>query len=195
MDVRTFSTLFPKLYHLTFAANLPSIERYGLHSAASLADLYNFDETEREATIIQRRRCIQTLHGVSIRDQQAASEKKMKSCLVGITIPEWLGLLNSKIFLFVEEEKALRLAEIYAEYTNTLLEVDTAQLLATHAQHATLSRIASGSFTNPRPRGLNSFIPLSDYVYNKKRDTPAELTVDAPIPNILEIATIISASA
>ena len=196
MDVRTFTTLFPKLYHLTFASNLDGIQQQGLHSTASLADLYKFDEIEREATLIQRRRCIQTLHGISLRDQHAASEKKMKSCLVGITIPEWLTLLNSKIFLFVEKEKALRLAEVYAEYPNVLLEVDTAQLLATHAANATLCRINSGSFLyNPRPRGRNSFIPLNEYVYRKKRDTPAELTVDAPIPNILEIATVTSVAA
>jgi hypothetical protein len=196
MEHSNFVDLFPKLYHLTFAANLPGIRAHGLHSAASLADLHAFDDTEREATLIQRRRCIQNLQGISLRDQHAASEKKMKSCLVGITIPEWLTLLNSKIFLFVEKEKALRLAEVYAEYPNVLLEVDTAQLLATHAANATLCRINSGSFLyNPRPRGRNSFIPLNEYVYRKKRDTPAELTVDAPIPNILEIATVTSVAA
>jgi hypothetical protein len=189
MDARTFSTLFPKLYHLTFASNLAGIAQHGLHSANSLGTLHCFDDSEREATLILRRRCIQTLHGVSLRDQHAAPERKMKSCLVGITIPEWLALLNSKIFFFVEREKALRFAETYAEYPNALLEVDTTQLLATHAEHITLSRIPTGSFTNPRPRGRASFIPLDEYVYRKKRDTPAELTVDASIPDIMQIAT------
>ena len=30
----------------------------------------------------------------------------MKSCLVGITVPEWITLLNSKIFFFVSKQKA-----------------------------------------------------------------------------------------
>jgi hypothetical protein len=191
MDVRTFTKLFPSLYHLTFAANLPGIRAHGLHSAISLADLHAFDATERETTLTLRRRCIQTLHGVSLRDQHAANEKKMKSCLTGITIPDWLTLLNSKMFFFVEKEKALRLAETYATYANVLLEIDTTALLATHAGNITLSRINTGSFLhNPRPRGRASFIPLDEYIYHKRRDTPAELTLDVPIPNVLSIATL-----
>jgi len=191
MESRAFAQLFPRLYHLTFASNLPGIEQHGLHSANSLADLHAFAPDEREASIVLRRRCIQNLHGISLRDQHAASEKKMKSCLVGITIPDWLTLLNSKIFFFVEKEKALRLAEVYASYSNILLEVDTTALLATHASHITLSRINTGSFIhNPRPRGRSSFIPLDEFVYRKSRDTPAEFTLDAPILNILEIATV-----
>ena len=192
MESSTFTTLFPKLYHLTFAANLPSIREHGLHSASSLAGLLAFDPEEREASIVQRRRCIQTFHGASLRDQHAANEKRMRSCLVGVTIPEWLALLNAKIFLFVEREKALRLAQTYASYANILFEIETAALLATHTRHVTLSRINTGSFIhNPRPRGRASFIPLDEFVYRKMRDTPAELTLDAPIPNILDIATVV----
>jgi len=133
MDVSTFTKQFPTLYHLTFASNLEGIRKHGLLSANALADLHAFSPEEREATLLTRRRCNQDLHGVTLRDQQAAPEAKMKSCLVKITIPEWLSLLNSKIFFFLSKEKALRFAETYAGYDNILLEVDTAALLAAHA--------------------------------------------------------------
>jgi hypothetical protein len=63
--------------------------------------------------------------------------------------------------------------------------------LATHAESASLCRINSGSFLyNPRPRGRTSFIPLQVYSYKNKRDTPVELSIEAPIPEILSISSI-----
>ena len=191
MTPTQFSKLYPKLYHLTFASNLEGIRANGLQSAAALADLHAFDPSEREATLDKRRLCIQTLHGVTLRDQHTAPDAKMKSCLVKITIPEWFALLNSKTFFFLSRDKALRLAETYSAYENLLLEVDTAKLLATHARHTTLCRINPGGFLyNPRPRGRASFIPLADFAYKNKRDTPAELTIDTPIPNILDFSVL-----
>ena len=137
-----------------------------------------------------RRRCIQNIRGVSIRDQSPASESKMKSCLVGVTASDWLTLLNGKIFFFLEEAKAMRLAETYSSYANTLLEVETAALLARYREQTTLCRINSGAFLyNPRPRGRDSFIPLATYIFRNKRDTPAELTVDCAIPDLVEMST------
>jgi hypothetical protein len=189
MDVSTFTRHFPRLYHLTFATNLPGLLQHGLISAAALADLHAFTPEERETTLIARRRCIQNLHGLTLRDQLSAPESKMKSCLVKITIPEWLALLNQKTFFFLSRDKADRFAESYADYQNVLLETDTAALLATHAEQVTLCRIHSGSFLyNPRPRGRDSFIPLATYTFKSRRDTPAELTVDTPIPNFLQIS-------
>jgi hypothetical protein len=94
------------------------------------------------------------------------------------------GASQLKIFLFLSVERANRFAESYPGYENTLLTVDTAALLATHAVHAHLCKLSSGDFLhNPRPRGRSSFIPLADYAYKNKRDTPAELTVDTPVPS------------
>jgi hypothetical protein len=191
MDVGSFAKHFPRLYHLTFASNLPSIREHCLLSPQALAHRYSFSPEESTAILESRRRCIQQLHGVTIRDQRAAQEWRMRSCLVGITAAEWITLLNSKIFFFVSRQKADVFAESYAAYDNLLIEVDTAALLATYAEHASLCRINSGSFLyNPRPRGRASFIPLDAYSYKNKRDTPAELSIDLPIPEILRISNI-----
>ncbi len=196
MDANVFAHKFPRLYHLTFAANLPSIRTHGLLSAAALADAYNFSPEDRQSVLHQRRVCIQDLHGISIRDQLPAPESRMKTCLVNISIPEWLTLLNSKIFFFLSREKATRLLAAYTDYDNLLLEVDTAALLATHATHAFVSRINTGAFIyKPVPRGRASFIPLAQYEPRRKNDTPAELTIDQPIPNLLDYATAISTTA
>ena len=161
MDIKHFVTLFPKLYHLTFASNLDSIRTHGLQSASALADLHEFDAAEREATLDLRRLCIQSLHGVTLRDQHAAPEAKMKSCLVNVTPAEWLTLLNGKIFFFLSRERAMRLAEAYEAYKSLLLEVDSAALLAIHFKETSLCRINSGSFLfKAVPRGRASFIPL-----------------------------------
>jgi len=187
MDASTFARHFPRLYHLTFASNLPGIRANGLLSTEALAD--RFSPEDKVAALNRRRRCIQQVEGVTLRDQHAAVEAKMKSCLVGVTIPEWFTLLNGKIFFFVSKQKVDVLANAYASYSNVLLEIDTAELLATHTEHASLCRINSGSFLyNPRPRGRASFIPLAAYTYKNKRDTPAELTMDRPIPEILRMS-------
>jgi hypothetical protein len=158
-----------------------------------LADIYQLTKEEREACVEKRRLCNQDIHGISLRDQGPAHESKMKTCLVNISIPEWLALLNSKIFFFVEEHKASRFAETYGSYRNILLETDTSELLRTHAAGVTLCRINAGAFLyNPRPRGLHSFIPLQEYKYKNKRDTPAELTISDAIPTILNLSRIIS---
>ena len=190
MQPDEFSRLFPRLYHLTFASNLESLRTHGLHSSASLADLYQFSPEERDACLTQRRRCLQDLHGVTLRDQLTAPESKMKTCLVGVSIPDWLALLNSKIFFSVTRDRVDRLLAHYAAYPNLLLTVDTAALLCRYSAHTSLCRFNSGSFLFvPTPRGRDSFIPFSSFHYVKKRNTPAELTVDTPIPDIFDFAT------
>jgi hypothetical protein len=105
MDVSTFARHFPQLYHLTFTSNLPSIREHGLLSPQALADRYSFSPEESTVVLDHRRRCIQQLHGITLRDQLAAQESKMKSCLVGITVPEWITLLNSKIFFLSQSRR------------------------------------------------------------------------------------------
>ena len=192
MQPTAFAQRFPKLYHLTFATNLPSIQQHGLLSATALADTYTFTPEEREACIDRRRLCNQDLHGITLRDQQAAPESKMKTCLVGISIPDWLALLNSKVFFFLELKKAQRMAETYAAYQNILLEVDTKALLDRHAAESFLCRFNSGSFQfKPTPRGRASFIPMAEFELRKK-SAPTELSINSPIPAIMDFATLIS---
>lgn len=192
MTPKAFAQKHPTLYHLTFTTNLPSIRTHGLLSVAALADTLAFTEEERQASLNQRRLCIQQIGTAAIRDQHTAPESKMKTCLVKITIPDWLALLNSKTFFFLAPDKAARLQSAYADYDNTLLAVDTATLLSTHAPAASVCRINSGSFLwKPVPRGRDSFIPLAQYEPKRKSDVPAELTVDTPIPNLMDFSKII----
>ncbi len=59
MDIGTFIQRFPKLYHVTFAVNLPGIEEHGLRSTEALAELDYFTPEEQDAALHTRRRCIQ----------------------------------------------------------------------------------------------------------------------------------------
>lgn len=193
MEASNFARQFPKLYHLTFASNLESIREHGLMSAAALADRYGFTPEEREACIARRRLCNQELHGITLRDQHAAQESKMKTCLVGVSIPDWLALLNSRVFFFVELKKAQRMADTYAAYPNLLLEVDTKALLERHAKASFVCRFNSGSFLfKPTPRGRASYIPMADFELRKK-SIPAELTVNEAILNILAFSEVVPA--
>jgi len=157
-----------------------------------LADLYSFTPEEREACIEKRRLCNQDLHGITLRDQQASPESKMKTCLVGVSIPDWLALLNAKVFFFLELKKAQRMAETYAAYQNILLEVDTKTLLERHVAESFVCRFNSGSFQfKPTPRGRASFIPMAEFELRKK-SAPTELTINVPVPGIMDFSTLIS---
>ena len=194
MDVSHFTRLFPTLYHLTFAANLEGLRTHGLHSTASLAELHQLLPAERQGTVLERRRAIQTFTSTqgsaTLRDQHTATEALMKSCLVQVSIPDWLALLNAKVFFFLELERMQRMKQSYADYPQLLLRTDSRALLERYAEHVSLSRINTGSFIRrPTPRGRNSFIPLADYAFKKKRDTPAELTLDCALPDVLAMST------
>jgi hypothetical protein len=121
MEASAFTRLFPHLYHVTFATNLPGIRRHGLLGTRDLAALFALTPDEHLA-VFSRRRCIQSLHGIDIRDQGPMHESKMKSCLVGISIPDWLDLINSRIFFFLSEDKARAFTARYADYQNILFQ-------------------------------------------------------------------------
>ena len=192
MEASDFAKRFPKLYHLTFASNLSSIQEHGLVSSTALADRYAFTDAEREACLTRRRLCNQELYGVTLRDQHAAAESKMKTCLVGVSIPDWLALLNSKVFFYMELKKAQRMAETYAAYKNILLEVDTMALLERHAKASFVCRFNSGSFLfKPTPRGRASYIPMAEFELRKK-SVPAELTVDEAVPGVMEFSSAVA---
>jgi len=124
------------------------------------------------------------VHGrVVIRDQKPLSETKLAKCLRdGLTVQEWLRLLNGKVFFWVDERRleGLRQARAYRSKRQLVLTVDTSALLERHAERITLSNMNTGT-TSPfaHPRGVSTFSSLDG-----SRRRVVELAVERGVPDI-----------
>ncbi len=193
-----FAARFPRLFHMAEADAWLSIRRHGLLSTTALLDLYGVQGPAREA--IERRRrgdfipVEHPVHGRAlIRDQRPMTDESLAPVLRdGLTPADWYALLNARVFFWVEEERLQKLLGTYRHRRNVVLVLDTARVLADHAERITLSGINSGySRRYAQPRGRETFRRLTDYpawrvgVDGKRTRQPvAECAVDHALPEV-----------
>jgi hypothetical protein len=154
-----------------------SIRKHGLLSTTALLDLFEINDDLRRSLESQHRpnsvKITHREHGEAvIRDQKPLREGPLAKCLVGMTPKQWYRTLNSYVFFWVTEArlKTLLEAKAYRGKTHTVIAVDTARLLKTNARAVRLSPINSGStIYNPRPRGADTFQPISKYPFEERR--------------------------
>ncbi len=190
----------PVLYHATLDGSWPMIARYGLLSTSALLDKFEVAGPARAAIEDQRRPAIVTLahpaHGAAnIRDQHPMDDAGLRRCLTGGMQPfDWYRLLNGKVFFWLSRARLERLlsARAYRDLSHDVLELDTASLIAAHADAITLCPINSGtSFRKAAPRGPESFLSLNDYPYAAWRrrrargERAVELTVAYHVPDAM----------
>jgi hypothetical protein len=177
----------------------PSIEKHGLLSTSALLDLFEVRGAARKAIESCHRPHSVTLehprYGTAvIRDQKPMSEGALRKCLVGGLQPaDWYRLLNRHVFFWLSRERLDRLlgARAYRSQRHTILEVDTAPLIAERAELVMLTPINTGStIFKPQKRGPETFLSISRYPYEswrKKRgpkNAVVELAVASGVPNI-----------
>lgn len=170
-------TLYPSLYHMAADAAWPLILRHGLLSTSAVLDLVGLSGESRRRLEEERRPESVTLQMGSgdrfvLRDQKPLNPGKLERCLVGMTVPEWLRLLNGKVFFWPTRRRCEQLlaARAYRGRAHTVIEVDTARLLDGHAPGVTLSPINAGAVLyNPPQRGAFTFVPLADVPFEEWR--------------------------
>lgn len=201
MDASDIAKHYPVLFHMAEEGSWESIQRHGLLSTASLLDLFEADDAARDGVLRQRRPESVLLehptHGSAVvRDQIPLSEKALAKCLTDMSLEEWLAVLNSRVFFWLDEPhlETLLGAKAYRDGAHDVIQVETAKLLELHESRITLSPINSGStIYNARPRGSNTFLPIADYPFEERRrargrDAIIELAVDSGVPDITEVA-------
>jgi len=180
------------------ANSWPSIRKHGLLSTTALLDLFEINGDLRRSLESQHRpnsvKITHPTHGEAvIRDQKPLREGPLAKCLVDMTPKQWYRTLNSYVFFWVTEArlKSLLEAKAYRGKTHTIIAVDTARLLEANAGAVRLSPINSGStIYNPRPRGADTFQPISKYLFEERRrirglaNAVAELAVRYAVPDI-----------
>lgn len=202
MTSEELTKTYPRLWHMAEDGSWPAIRENGLLSTSALLDLYGIEGAERHALESSRRPLSvsigrEGLPAAVIRDQMPMSDNALVKCLKdGLTPEEWYRILNDKVFFWLSRDRLDQLlnARAYRDHPQTILTVDTAGLVAAHADRILLSPINSGAtIMKPQPRGLDTFRPIADYPFaemKKKRGAAAavvELVVGSGgVPDIAE---------
>ncbi len=194
---------YPTVYHMAENGTWPAIRERGLLSTKALVDLYEPDAETANAILNQVRRKSVTIessrYGAAvIRDQLPL--KFLEKCLLpGTTPQQFLDALNGRVFFWLKIERLRTLlnAKQYRKKQQTVLHVDTAELVARYSGKIQLAPYNTGSMHVPTspPRGADVFVDLLDYPYDqwaqKRRhssvDPVVELTVPYAVPDVGEL--------
>jgi len=192
--------LYPRLYHMAQEGSWPAISHHGLMTTTQLVDSSSSPADVR-AVITGRRRpkslAIECdgLGTVVIRDQTPLREQFLIDALTdGMTVKEWLDILNNRVFFWLHPDRLAELlnARRYRNHAHDVIVVDTASLVAAHADRIRLSAINSGAtlYPNAHERGPSTFMFIAEYPYEERRSRGvcgaiAELAVIGGVPDIL----------
>ncbi len=200
MDAAELSRLYPRLYHMAAAGSWPLIRDYGLRTTAQLVEA-SAPAPGIQAGILERRRAHSVVlqdgpfGPVTIRDQGPLRMDILPRVLDGVTVAEWLGMLNGRVFFWPGPDRLANLlaARNYRGEVHDVLTVDTGSLVAAYADRIRLSPINSGAalFPNAARRGHGTFSPIGTYPYEQHRwrgrkNAIAELAVIDGVPDIAQ---------
>lgn len=193
--------LYPTLFHTAADGSWPSICEHGLLSTEALLDRWEVAEPTRRQLLTTVRATSTVLehpqHGKAVvRDQGPLYEPTLSERLDGLSVQEWLALLNERVFFFLRRDRVMELvnARAYRQKPCVIISVDTASLIETYEQSIELARINTG-FARPNVPGRRNratFAPIAAYPHPAREDPSAtrptdvrELTVIGGVPNIM----------
>jgi hypothetical protein len=192
---------YPRLYHVAEAGSWPAIRELGLLTTAQLVAASD-PAPEIRAAILDRPRTRSftlthpQLGPVVIRDQRPLRPDILARKLTGLTVAQWLALLNDRVFFWLDQRRldTLLNARVNRGRPHDVLTVDTASLVATWAGKIALSPLNSGAtlFPNAAPRGPDTFRTIADYPYDTLRrqrgpaNAIAELAVIGGVPDLAQ---------
>ncbi|MER5806285.1 DUF7002 family protein [Streptomyces mirabilis] len=205
MDPERLVREHPRLFHMAHDGSWPSIREHGLLSTRALVDLYAPPSELRSAVLdgVRRTSVVLERHGldrVVLRDQGPL--KFLDACLApGTTAQEFLDLLNGRVFFWLSRSRLQRLlgAARYRSQAQTVLQFDTAEVLARYGKQVQLAPFNTGSMHVPPPhspvRGRDAFRDVEDYPFDHWRakrgnsgDAVVELTIPTAVPDAGELA-------
>lgn len=192
----------PFVYHLAEAENWPSIQQHGLLSTRTLLDRTGMHGSSR-AAVERAHRPNRTIlpTGVVIRDQKPMPPAALERCLVGLTVPEWYELLNSKVFFWFDPERLNRQRRACSRFPQVVLRIATDRLLRLYATQTALAPINTGNARRKAARrGAATFVPYSVWADSAwlseaqelrtrarpRKHPPVELTITDSVPDVMD---------
>jgi len=183
MEIDYFISKRPFLYHLTNKNNVDNIiDGRILLSANTLIDSAKLKDKESLKITKRNDHLKVTINSVeySIRDQKPIT-KALDKCLINCTRTQFIKYLNNHVFFWPTLNRLKRHFQTYRNEEVKVLKVVTSELFELN-KHILVSRINSGSTRCiasyggiPVPRGLDTFVNLSDF--NKPITKIAEVTI------------------
>lgn len=168
MDSSEFVSRYPRLWHLAHGDAWPAIQDHGLLSAAGLVAACQVPADRSDALLTRRRLTAEVVEHPEfgravLRDQRPLHEGKLQSALTGgLTVSDWLRLLNGFIFFCPTREALETLYRAYEAEPAVVLEVRTGSLAAAYGSLLRVATINAGAVLyNPSPRGRETFLPIS----------------------------------
>ncbi|MGO9381182.1 MAG: DUF7002 family protein [Mycobacterium sp.] len=185
------------LFHMASAGSWPTIRNHGLWTTQQIVGT-SAGAFEDSALIARRPHSIiadhPTLERVTIRDQAPLRLQFLEGCLTDMSVEQWLGLLNDRVFFWLHPVKLDKLlgARRYRKSDQDVLVIDTQSLLSAHEARVRLSPINSGAtlYPNATARGSGTFTTIEDYPYaerRRKRTVPEAVTELAVIDGVHDI--------
>lgn len=168
---------YPHLYHMAWGGSWPSIEKYGLHSTASLLRLFDVSEIEANRILEEHRpRCVEIVGNkigtAVIRDQKPMSDRGVIRALGdSASLHEWYRLLNSMVFFWPTKDrlKTMLSAKAYRDIEHDILVVRTAPIVEKYVHSLRISPINSGCTKPfPHPRTPEIFHPIDAYPFDDR---------------------------
>ena len=166
--------MHPRLFHMAEYGCWESLRRHGLLSTTALLDEFGVWGSEREAIESMRRKTSMRIskgdaETAWIRDQKPLHEKQLAACLTDGLLPaDWYRTLNGKVFFWLTRERLLTLMGAYRRQPHLVLEVDTAQLLASCWESILLAPMNTGSTSRKTlARGLHTFQRPDEYAFEE----------------------------
>jgi hypothetical protein len=189
------------IYHLAEEANFKSIQECGLLSATRLITAAGLTESDRRSLEReQRREHTELASGVQIRDQRPMPPDALQGCLVGLAPADWYGLVNARVFFWLNPGRLDRQRAACRSRTQVVLAIDTARLIAAYCKQAEVTPINTGNARRkPALRGAATFVPYATWLKSgwesetkalgipprRRSHPPAELTVRDAVPDIM----------
>lgn len=188
MDEASFVSKYPRLWHMADDSAWPSLCDHGLRSTEWLVRRSTLTDSQQDDFLSSRRETSQTLvvddlGEVVIRDHGPLNLIKLERALTnGMTVAEWIRLLNGHVFLFPQRDSLDRLSEKYGSDPVIVVEIATRSLMQEYGSLVRVAGMNTGSTAYAaRPRGRETF--QSVRAFDQKRQVK-EVVVERGIPDL-----------
>jgi hypothetical protein len=153
--------LRPVLFHATAYGAWESISASGLRTAAKLvADAGRTPASElREASVA----VVVDDARAYLRDQRLLLRSRIEAHLDGVTLGDWIGILDERVHLFARQKDLTAMLTRYQSEGQDLIVFDTAGTLAYAGDRVEVTTVISGGpepWGTCRCRGRDTFVPL-----------------------------------
>ena len=183
---------YPLLHHMAEPGSWPAIQQIGLLSTQQLVT---------ELLQKQRKSSVQLHHpevgSITIRDQGPLREHNLEKLLVGMTIEEWLAVLNDRVFFWLHPARLDKLlsAKLYRKKAHDVIILKARDLLERHRDRVRITAMNTGATTFPGlpERGVGTFMRVEDFPFTERRrgrplqDAAVELAVIGGVPDIADL--------